>query len=129
MQPILSNPLTTSTTRASRRGGAINYADPGSGDDIPDAGALDSDDSDFQASGGTRTAIRQQTTRRMGAGMNVFHAGSGVSTPQPLAQPVRSEKVEQKPEKAELDQSYLGMVPPTRFIKQKPIAPTVHEYP
>jgi chromatin structure-remodeling complex subunit SFH1 len=122
MQPIIPT-ASTSTTRATRRGGVVNYVDPGSGDDIPDAGALDSDDSDFQASGGTRTAIRQ-STRKMGAGMTVFHAGSGgvVSMPQQQQQ-------FQPPERAELDQSYLGMIPPSKFIKQKPVAPTTHDYP
>jgi chromatin structure-remodeling complex subunit SFH1 len=43
---------------SARRGGVVSYADPGSGDDIPDAGEVDSDGSDFVASGGTRTAIR-----------------------------------------------------------------------
>ncbi|KAH7927821.1 SNF5-domain-containing protein [Leucogyrophana mollusca] len=120
VQPILSAP--TAATRASRRGGLVNYADPGSGDDIPDAGALDSDDSDFVASGGTRTAIRQ-TRSRMGTGMTVFQSGSGVSTPQPQIQTARPN------EKAELDQSYLGMIPPSKFIRAKPTAPTAHEYP
>ncbi|KAH7909819.1 hypothetical protein BJ138DRAFT_1136396 [Hygrophoropsis aurantiaca] len=121
VQPILSAP-TAVATRSSRRGGLVNYADPGSGDDIPDAGALDSDDSDFIASGGTRTAIRQTRTR-MGTGMNVFAAGSGVSTPQPQPQASRSN------DKSELDQSYLGMIPPSKFIRAKPTAPTAHEYP
>jgi chromatin structure-remodeling complex subunit SFH1 len=36
----------------------MSYADPGSGYDIPDAGEVNSDGSDFVASGGTRTAMR-----------------------------------------------------------------------
>lgn len=120
MQPILPTASAATVRTVTRRGGVVNYADPGSGDDIPDAGALDSDDSDFVASGGTRTAIRQTRTR-LANGMNVFHASTGVATSGPHPP--------QPPERAELDQSYLGMVPPSRFIKAKPVAPTVHEYP
>ncbi|PBK97360.1 SNF5-domain-containing protein [Armillaria gallica] len=133
MQPILastsSNTASTSTRAATRRGGVVNYADPGSGDDLPDAGALDSDDSDFIASGGTRTAIRQQgtsTRSRMNAGMSVFNSTTGVttirqqSTPPPPPPPL--------PEKTELDQSYLGQVPPSRYITARPFYPTPHTY-
>ncbi|KAK0243936.1 hypothetical protein EDD85DRAFT_180668 [Armillaria nabsnona] len=133
MQPILastsSNTASTSTRAATRRGGVVNYADPGSGDDLPDAGALDSDDSDFIASGGTRTAIRQQgtsTRARMNAGMSVFNSTTGVttirqqSTPPPPPPPL--------PEKTELDQSYLGQVPPSRYITARPFYPTPHTY-
>lgn len=128
VQPILTQPsATTGNTRAStRRGGMINYAEPGSGDEFPDAGAIDSDDSDFVASGGTRTTLR---TRRLGTGMSVFHSGSGMSTPQPTQAPARSTPVHMQADKGELDQSYLGMIPPSRFIKQKPVVPTAHEYP
>jgi len=63
--------------------------------------------------------------------MIVFHSGSGLSTPQP--QPLQLQSQQQlKPihtERAELEQSYLGMIPPSRFIKPKPVGPTVHEYP
>lgn len=135
MQPILASASATTTRAATRRGGVINYADPGSGDDLPDAGALDSDDSDFQASGGTRTSIRQSRTR-MATGMTVFNSTTGVhSVPHPTST--------SRPEKTELDQSYLGMIPPARFIKAKPVvvvdpklpeppyamASTPHEYP
>ena len=127
MQPIISSSTAgSSSLRATnRRGAVVNYADPGSGDDMPDAGAIDSDDSDFIASGGTRTAIRQ-ARGRMGAGMSVFHSATGVTTtPHHPPPPPPPPKVE----KAELDQSYLGMVPPARFIKARPIGPTTHEYP
>ncbi|KAG1818496.1 uncharacterized protein BJ212DRAFT_95301 [Suillus subaureus] len=124
VQPVLTQPSAAAgNTRAStRRGGMINYAEPGSGDEFPDAGAIESDDSDFVASGGMRTTLR---TRRMGTGMSVFHSGSGMSTPQP--QQRRSTPMQN--DKGELDQSYLGMIPPSRFIKGKPVAPTAHEYP
>ncbi|KIK92960.1 hypothetical protein PAXRUDRAFT_545314 [Paxillus rubicundulus Ve08.2h10] len=129
MQPVLNAP--TTTARAStRRGGMVNYAEPGSGDEFPDAGALESDDSDFVASGGTRTALRQSRSR-MGTGMSVFHSGSGVSTPQPQPPQLQSQQQLKSthPEKAELEQSYLGMIPPSRFIKAKPVGCTAHEYP
>ena len=117
MQPIIQAASATTMRSSTRRGGVINYADPGSGDDMPDAGAIDSDDSDFVASGGTRTAIRQSRSK-FTPGMVVFHAGSSSTVHPP-----------QKPEKAELDQSYLGTMPPSKFIKARPIGPTVHEYP
>jgi chromatin structure-remodeling complex subunit SFH1 len=122
MQPIISGPQVTAS-RSTRRG-AINYADPGSGDDLPDAGALDSDDSDFVNE--NRLGIRQKTTRtRMATGMSVFNSTTGVTTVQPAPPPPPL-----KPEKAELEQSYLGMVPPARFITAKVVGPThhVHQY-
>ncbi|KDR82857.1 hypothetical protein GALMADRAFT_238467 [Galerina marginata CBS 339.88] len=122
VQPILASSSAANTRTATRRGGVINYADPGSGDDLPDAGALDSDDSDFIASGGTRTSIRQ-SRNRVNTGINVFNATTGVSTPRPSAPTPR-------PEKAELDHSYLGRVPPARFIKPRlKIIGTPYEYP
>ncbi|KIM89421.1 hypothetical protein PILCRDRAFT_34523, partial [Piloderma croceum F 1598] len=130
VQPIFPTGAATTTRTATRRGGVVNYVDPGSGDEELDAGALDSDDSDFVASGGLRTTVRQQNrTNRMATGMSVFHAGSGVSTPQP--QQHRPERIErqERPEKTEIDQTYLGIVPPARFIKAKPMVPTAHEYP
>ncbi|KAG6849280.1 hypothetical protein H0H93_009800 [Arthromyces matolae] len=113
VQPIIASTSTTTggTTRASgRRGAVINYADPGSGDELPDAGAIDSDDSDFVASGGVRTTVRQSGRR------------GGSSTPHPPGVPPNQQK-------AELDQSYLGMVPPARFIKPRAMMPTQHVYP
>jgi chromatin structure-remodeling complex subunit SFH1 len=118
IQPILASAAASTTRAATRRGGVINYADPGSGDDLPDAGALESDDSDFIASGGTRTSIRQSRGGRMGGASG---ATGGASSPHPTA-PLR-------PEKAELDQSYLGLVPPSKFIKPKLMTPTLHVYP
>ncbi|KAF9452915.1 SNF5-domain-containing protein [Macrolepiota fuliginosa MF-IS2] len=121
MQPILSSATTTHSRVATRRGGVVNYADPGSGDEFPDAGALDSDDSDFIASGGTRTAIRQSRSRT-GAGVAVFNSAVGSSaTPNRIGTP--------QMEKNELDQSYLGQIPPERFIKPRPMQQTVHDYP
>jgi len=122
VQPILSASstvtaaaITTSTSTRPRRGGVVSYADPGSGDDIPDAGEVDSDGSDFVASGGTRTAIR--------AARGTFRAVNGgtlytMGTPAPSGAAASS--------RTELDQSYLGMIPPSRFITAKPFAPTKH---
>ncbi|KAF9783109.1 hypothetical protein BJ322DRAFT_1008460 [Thelephora terrestris] len=92
----------------SRRSLAINYAEPPSGDEGLDAGAIDSEDSDFIASGGVRTSIRK-------AGRPPGGTPYGRGTPQPGAS-------------GELDQSYLGMIPPSRFITAKPVLPTAHEY-
>ncbi|KAG6874108.1 hypothetical protein C0992_008069, partial [Termitomyces sp. T32_za158] len=100
MQPLLAA-ATAATRSTARRAAAVNYADPGSGDEIPDAGALDSDDSDFVASGPTRVSLRHSHSR----------------TPVPLQKTT------------ELDQSYLGAVPPARFIKPRHILPTQHVYP
>lgn len=121
MQPIIASTSTAGTRTATRRGGVVNYADPGSGDELPDAGALDSDDSDFVASGGTRTSVRQGRNRQS-AGMSVFNSTTGTTT-------IPHQPVPPKNEKAELDQSYLGMVPPAKFIKPRWIHPTVHVYP
>jgi len=133
VQPILN--ATTTTARAStRRGGMVNYTEPGSGDEFPDAGALDSDDSDFVASGGTRTAVRQSRASRLGTGMSIFHSGSGLSTPQSQQGPPPP-RVAAIPvttttsEKMEIEQSYLGMIPPSRFMKMRAVGPTAHEYP
>lgn len=121
VQPIFASTSTSNARASTRRGGVINYADPGSGDDIPDAGALDTDDSDFVASGGTRTSIRQSRSRGT-TGINVFNASTGVSAP-------RSAPPPQRPGKAELDQSYLGLIPPAKYITSRLMMPTSHEYP
>ena len=101
-----------------RRGGVINYAEPDSGDEVvePDAGEKDrdSEDSDFIASGGLRTSVR--ATRRIGP--NGFYQYSCSGSPAPQAGQGR----------LELDQSYLGMEPPSKFIKPKRAEPTRHEY-
>ncbi|KAI6098101.1 hypothetical protein F5141DRAFT_1146636 [Pisolithus sp. B1] len=154
MQPILSGTststsVTTGTTALTARPstrrttGMVNYAEPGSGDEFPDAGALDSDDSDFVASGGTRTAVRQsRAAARMGAGMSngmgVFYSGNGASTTMqggrggvPSTPGMTSSMAAGvgTTEKVELGQSYLGMIPPSKFIKARPVGPTAYEYP
>lgn len=125
VQPVLASQTTTigggRDRGSTRRGGIVNYVDPGSGDELefvahsthgtPDAGdRVDSDDSDFV---GSRTALRQGRSRVSG-GMGVFQAAAAVNAPR---------------DKMELDQSYLGMVPPARFIKAKQVGPTAHDYP
>ncbi|TFK24978.1 SNF5-domain-containing protein [Coprinopsis marcescibilis] len=135
MQPVFASTtsaLLGGTGRPSRRGAVINYADPGSGDDLPDAGELDSDDSEFATNREGRGAVvgtrlqQQQQQGGRGGSLGVFGnaagAGSSYSSPAPQVQ------------KAELDQSYLGMVPPSRLIKPKPVpmgvgGPTGHDYP
>ncbi|KAH7870614.1 uncharacterized protein C8R40DRAFT_1257894 [Lentinula edodes] len=99
---------TTRPTRASRRsrGTVINYAevddevddDDGDGDDakkdgdhIPDAGALDDDVTDGDFVGGS---------------------GRRVGRPSKQQQQARVDS-------SDLDQSYLGQVPPSRFIKSR----------
>lgn len=132
MQPILAPSFATATAgpstanTRSRRGGAINYADPGSGDEFeepPDAGAgVDSDDSDFVASGGVRASVRSMRPQRGGALLN-FTSSSSFQPQRLNAAPVQ--------EKTELDQSYLGMIPPSRHISARRIGigHTQHSYP
>lgn len=91
----------------------MSYADPGSGDDIPDAGEVDSDGSDFMASGGTRTALRAHRSQRGLTGTPV--------------QSARERERDRDGRGTELDQSYLGLVPPGRFITSKKVYPTLHE--
>ncbi|KAI0367752.1 SNF5-domain-containing protein [Pilatotrama ljubarskyi] len=126
MQPILApSSVAAVASRTSRRGGVINYTEPASGDEFPDAGAIDSDDSDFIASGGTRQAVRAaRLPSRAPAGSSVFHAGTGVGTSAGAATPTYPPQKE----KTELDQSYLGQVPPAKFITPKPMPPTRHDY-
>ncbi|KAH9054041.1 hypothetical protein EDB83DRAFT_2393903 [Lactarius deliciosus] len=94
-------------------------ADPGSGDDIPDTGKVDSDGSDFVASGGTRTAIRaaRGSAVRVASGASATAYAVG-GTPAPSATAGAS--------RTELDQSYLGLIPPARFIIAEPFVPTKH---
>ncbi|KAI8980189.1 SNF5-domain-containing protein [Trametes punicea] len=126
MQPILApSSIAAVASRTSRRGGVINYTEPGSGDEFPDAGAIDSDDSDFVASGGTRQAVKAARLSSCApVGSSVFHAGTGLGMTAGVATP--SHQLQK--EKTELDQSYLGQVPPARFITAKPVMPTRHEY-
>lgn len=91
------------------RGAAVNYAEGGSGDEYEEPpervlppGAIDSDDSDFQASGGTRT-----TLRKMGRG-----PGSSAVINAKMTSAATSNK-----EPGELDKSHLGSVPPLHLLR------------
>lgn len=133
MQPVFSSASSNAiATRTTRRGGVVNYADPGSGDEFPDAGALDSDDSDFMGGGGgggggggnvTRTATRSgRLSSRAPVGAGVFSAGGLTTIVQaPTPAPVTQQK-------SELAQSYLGQVPPDKYITSKPVPYTKLEY-
>lgn len=118
MQPILATSTNANAGRVgTRRGGVINYAEPGSEEEL-DAGQIESDDSDFIASGGTRSQLRASRSRVGGGGQFYQHSfTSHQNSPAPQSG------------RQELDQSYLGMIPPSRFIKAKRVEPTQHEYP
>lgn len=125
MQPILASTSAAGVTAGrtgTRRGGVVNYAEPGSDEEperSPDAGERDqnSEDSDFVASGGTRTAVRASRTR---TGANGFYQYNLTGSPAPQA-------LGGKP--SELDQSYLGLVPPSRYMSSKRADATKHDYP
>ncbi|KAJ2986137.1 hypothetical protein NUW54_g9891 [Trametes sanguinea] len=88
-------------------------------------GFKESDDSDFVASGGTRQAVRSaRLSSRAPVGSSVFHAGTGVGVTKGTATPT----YQAQKESTELDQSYLGQIPPARFIAPKPVLPTRHDY-
>ncbi|KAJ3766299.1 SNF5-domain-containing protein [Lentinula raphanica] len=111
--PAISTSAYTSSTRATRASRrsrtTINYAEPDDEDDdendkneaadpdhVPDAGALDDDanDGDFNAGRAGRGAGRP-SSRNVNADQTLAVDG------------------------AELDQSYLGKVPPSKFIKSR----------
>jgi chromatin structure-remodeling complex subunit SFH1 len=125
MQPIFASTSSTAVaTRTSRRGGVVNYTDPGSGDEFPDAGALDSDDSDFMTGGNTRTTTRSaRLSSKAPAGAGVFSAGGSATFIQ-TAQVGGTNQLH----KNSLDRSYLGMVPPERFLTSKPVSQTQLHY-
>ena len=59
MQTILPSIAGSFLRSTNCRGAIVNYANAASGDDMPDAGAIDSDDSDLIASSGMCIANRQ----------------------------------------------------------------------
>lgn len=109
MQPIIAAP-SASTFKVGRAGKRINYAEAASGDEDMDVDIGgregESDDSDFLAGGGVRSSVRREGSRSLGT-----------------YQPSQLQAA-----KGGLDQSYLGMIPPTRFITSKPAQPTRHEH-
>ncbi|KAI0795188.1 SNF5-domain-containing protein [Irpex lacteus] len=120
MQPIFASASSTAVaTRTSRRGGVVNYTEPGSGDEFPDAGAIESDDSDFGGGGGNRASRNARLSSRAPAGAGVFSATLAPGTP--LGAPTQLPKTD-------LDQSYLGQVPPERYITSKPVPLTRLDY-
>lgn len=87
------------------RGAAINYTEAGSGDEFEEPekiGPIDSDDSDFHASGGTRTMVR-----KMGRG-----PGSSAALNAKLA---AANALNREPGEAE--KSHLGSVPPLQALR------------
>lgn len=107
-------------TRTSRRGAVVSYVERGSEDDEPDAGEIDSGDSDFVASGGVRQSIRAAggiTARTTSKGTGAAGARGAAGSPAPVAKGPGG-----------LDQNYLGLIPPARFTTFKPAVPTKHEY-
>src|SRR5258706_1285998 len=94
------------TGRSTRRGGHKSYVETGSGDELEEEkhGPEGSDDSDFQASGGTGTMIR-----KMGKGTTGGSSAPGKVLHQP----------EPKPQ-VEIDKSYLGTIPPPNLIYSRP---------
>jgi chromatin structure-remodeling complex subunit SFH1 len=91
-----------------------------------DAGALDSEDSDFQ---GRASRQRAQGTS---SAMGVFNSTTGTS--RSYGSPAPPQQAAIAPERAGLDHSYLGMLPPARFITAKAVpmslaGPTMHDFP
>lgn len=158
MQPIVAQPAAAladnSTTITAggrgRRRGYVNYADPGSGDEYMDAGGvLDSDDSDFAASGGLRTTMRQAAQQQQqpsysfgsrnkyAPGMTIFNSNTGASVGAAATPPQQQQRQSPAPPppapvplKSEPDRSYLGEIPPEHFIRPRAVhQPTTHIYP
>lgn len=104
-------PVTAAAASRATRGrtSTVNYTEAGSGDEFEEPpekvlapGAVDSDDSDFQASGGTRTMVR-----RMGRG-----PGSLAVLNAKLANASVGSK-----DHGELEKSHLGSVPPLQYLR------------
>jgi chromatin structure-remodeling complex subunit SFH1 len=116
MQPIISVAPANSVNAmgpTKRRGGVVNYAEGASEDEF---GADSDDDEDFVTGSGTRSG-RRGTPRASGT------AGSSRtgSPSSPYAQPSNA--------KVDLDKTYLGLVPPSKYITWRSAAKTRHEYP
>lgn len=116
VQPILQSALSLNPRAAARRAGLINYADPPSGDEL-DVDP-DTDDSEFN----TNKVLGRVSSFRP-------KVASGYSTPQGIGTPLSVQlSASQLGGKQDLDQSYLGIKPPDRFLQAKPAAPTRYEY-
>lgn len=120
---LLMQPISTSSHAAAaatlalnamgaqrRRGGVINYAEGLSDDDFGDS----DDDEDKNGAAGSK-----RSTPRLGSGpgSSSFRVGSpSTGTPQ-------------REVKQELDKSYLGLIPPSRYFSSKPVTKSRHDYP
>ncbi|KZV92276.1 SNF5-domain-containing protein [Exidia glandulosa HHB12029] len=110
VQPVIG-PQTGATAFPGVTGGGrsrrvVNYAEAGSGDDFDGGEGSSSDESDQE----------QPVRRRPGRPRKDEQQAAAT----PAAPP--------PPAKAELDQSYLGQVPPAKFITSTFAKPTKHEY-
>lgn len=120
MQPMATTNQTVTAANANnalrapaRRGGVVNYAEGASDDEF----GVDSEDDEDFANTGVRGASSKRSTPRAGGGSS-FRVGS------PAGLPSSKDAVKQ-----ELDRSYLGLIPPTRYITSKNVGKTRHEYP
>jgi chromatin structure-remodeling complex subunit SFH1 len=117
MQPILQSSLSLNPRIAARRAGMINYAEPASGDEL-DAEA-DSDNDSELASG--KAPGRTSSFRARGSGYNT---PQGTSSPSLGGQ----HSLLQALGKQDPNQSYLGLIPPTKLLQTKPATLTRHEH-
>lgn len=90
-----------------RRGGVVNYAEGASDDEF---GVDSEEDEEFSG----KNSSKRSTPRLGTASFRVGSPSSGM--------PHRETK-------QELDKSYLGLIPPSRFFSSKPFSRTRHDYP
>lgn len=124
---LLMQPISTSSHAAAaaslalnamgaqrRRGGVINYAEGLSDDDFGDS----EDDEEFTKDKNGASGSKRSTPRLgSGPGSSSFRVGSPASgTPQ-------------REVRQELDKSYLGLIPPSRYFSSKPVSKSRHDYP
>lgn len=117
MQPVSTVSHTAAAASAAltalaaprRRGGVVNYAEGFSDDDFGDPSE---EDEEFSG----RAGSSKRSTPRIG-GTSSFRVGSpSSSTPQ-------------RESKMELDKSYLGLIPPSRYFTSKAVSKSRHDYP
>ncbi|KAF8316161.1 hypothetical protein DL93DRAFT_797049 [Clavulina sp. PMI_390] len=115
MQPISTTAASHNTGAAislaalgptRRRGGVVNYAEGGSDDEFE---AAESENDDESGKGGSKRG-----TPRLGGPS--FRVGSPSTAPP-------------APVKQELDKSYLGLIPPSKFFSTKAFNKMRHDYP
>ncbi|KAF8323635.1 uncharacterized protein EI90DRAFT_3061361 [Cantharellus anzutake] len=114
-------------TTSGRRRGVINYAE---GDDDDDNFGMESDDDEEFTAIGERGGKRRGGSGTGGRSGSVpgsaGGAGGGGGSGSRVGSPGASVN---GPVRAELDKSYLGMIPPSRFVSSKWVSKTRHEYP